>query len=514
MVLTVRVSGTGNVKLFPRPDVGVDWATLVKGDERVQVDTNARRIAGTKEFDWVLTPRIAGELDVPPIRYPYFNPDSRKYEVAATPPTRVHVGPGTLATADTARSEPLLALRARYRGAPRVPLHQHPIFWAVLALLPFPAFSLRTRERRRRARPISATAASRLTAIARDDAESRDACEVRRVFTLALADRLGLDPESFTRAGGLARALRRRGVSTNVALDAEKFLRELDEAAFSASGTLAGDAADRAAALYRSVDAEALPRTHFVARATYVILALTATTVVAAHALELETARRAFDAGVAAYQRHSFVAARESFIAAVAADPRAPDAWANLGTASWAVSDTARSVAAWQRALRLEPLAADMRERVELVHALPWTSAGFVPPAPAPWVFDVAALLWCVAWGAAAYRAARGQHVSMRDTATLAVIAGLIAIGGFALEDKLSGRHLAVLRHTASLRSDPDLEAELGATAIIGEVVRVDGRQGAWTRVRLDDGRDGWIENAELMSLDVADAGPSSALGD
>ena len=35
-VLTVRVIGTGNVKLFPRPAVGVPWATLVKGDERVQ----------------------------------------------------------------------------------------------------------------------------------------------------------------------------------------------------------------------------------------------------------------------------------------------------------------------------------------------------------------------------------------------------------------------------------------------------------------------------------------------
>jgi len=54
----------------------------------VRVDTTARKIAGTKEFDWVLTPRIAGELDVPPIRYPYFNPDSRRYQVASTNPAR------------------------------------------------------------------------------------------------------------------------------------------------------------------------------------------------------------------------------------------------------------------------------------------------------------------------------------------------------------------------------------------------------------------------------------------
>jgi len=88
---------------------------------------------------------------------------------------------------------------------------------------------------------------------------------------------------------------------------------------------------------------------------------------------------------------------------------------------------------------------------------------------------------------------------------TLAVVAGVLAIGGFALADRFSGRNLAVMRHTASLSNDPQLGGERGATAIVGEVVRITGRQGAWSRVVLDDGRDGWIENAVLMSLDVRD---------
>ena len=59
------------------------------------------------------------------------------------------------------------------------------------------------------------------------------------------------------------------------------------------------------------------------------------------------------------------------------------------------------------------------------------------------------------------------------------------------------------MRHTASLNVDPQLGSERGPTAIIGEVVRVTGRDGAWSRVVLDDGRDGWIENATLVSLDA-----------
>jgi tetratricopeptide (TPR) repeat protein len=511
LMLTVRVSGTGNVKLFPRPAVGVSWASLVKGDERVKVDTTASKIRGAKEFDWVLTPKVAGELDLPPIRYSYFNPDSRRYEVASTGSTHVHVATGTLASADTARTETLLALRTRYRGAPSTPLHERPVFWAILALIPVPAVSLRTRERRRRAAKRAPTHAARLEELAHAAADARDACEVRRVFTSALGERLGLQPESFTRPGGLSRSLRRRGVSTEVALEAERFLRQLDEAAFSSSGRLEHDATERASKLYRAVSAEALSRSQLALPVAGAVV-LFALTVATAHAYDATSARQAFDKGVAAYEQHDFVSAREAFIAAVSADPRAPDAWANLGTASWAVADTARSMAAWQRALRIEPLAADVRDRVELVHALPWSSAGYVPALPAAWLFNLAAALWLVIWLGAAWRMSRGEHVNRRDFTIVAVVAIVAGISGFALADRLAGRQLAVMRRSTSLSVDPELGGELGATAIVGEVVRLRGRQGAWTRLVLDDGRDGWVETAALIPLDSRDA--TSASGD
>ncbi len=505
MVLTVRVSGTGNVKLLPRPSVSISWATLVNGDERVTVDTTARKIAGSKEFDWVLTPRLAGELDVPPIRYSYFDPDSRRYEVASANPTRVHVGAGTLASADTVRAETLLALRTRYRGPLGTPLHQHPIFWAVLALFPLPALTATARDRRRRVVPREPDRASQLATLARLAPHPIDAGAIRRAFTSAIAERVRVAPETFTRPGALARVLRRRGVSTEIALDAENFLRQLDEAAFSPRGRLPDDAAAYAAKLYRQIDDEALPKLEILSTALGII-AIFAIGVATAHALDTNMARQSFDHGVAAYEHHDFVTARQDFIAAVAAEPRAPDAWANLGTAAWAAADTARAVTGWQRALRMEPLATDLRDRVELVHALPVSSAGYVPPIPVAWVFDLAALLWCGAWGVGAYRARRGEAAFMRDLVPIALIGGALMIGGFVLADRYAGRRLAVVRRTADLSRDPALGGELGPTAIIGEVVRVRGRQGAWTRVALDDGRDGWLDNAALIPLDAQDA--------
>jgi hypothetical protein len=365
-----------------------------------------------------------------------------------------------------------------------------------------PAVILAAREKKRRAAEQSPNRQARLAKLAKDAALARDACEVRRAYTMALAERLGLNPESFTRPGALARSLRRRGVSTDLALDAERFLRQLDEAAFSSTGVLADDAARYAADLYRKVDEEALPSAR-IPVATLAIVGLLAVGVATAHAFDVAEAQRAFDQGVEAYQRHDFVAAREAFIASVIAEPRAPDAWADLGTASWAASDTLRSVAAWQRALRMEPLADDVRDRVELVHALPWSSAGWVPALPASWVFELAAFLWLAAWATAAVRANRGRPMGSRDIATVGVIAAMLVIAGFALNDRLGGRNLAAMRQTASLNNEPQLGGERGATAIIGEIVRIDGRQGAWCRVVLDDGRDGWIESSSLISLDA-----------
>jgi hypothetical protein len=156
--------------------------------------------------------------------------------------------------------------------------------------------------------------------------------------------------------------------------------------------------------------------------------------------------------------------------------------------------------------LRIEPLASDVRDRTELAHALPFSAAGYVPPVPASWVFGLAALLWCAAWGNTSLRTVRRRSAGNRGVVALAVLATAISIGGFALNDRFAGRHLAVVRHTESLSHDPELGGERGATAIIGEVVRVTGRQGAWSRVVLDDGRDGWVESAALISLDARDA--------
>lgn len=99
-VVTVRVSGIGNLNLLPRPALQIDWAAMVPGRERVAWDSTGSVVRGTKEFDWIVTPRVSGDLSIPPVRYDYFDPTTRRYEAATTALVRLNVAPASGPVAD------------------------------------------------------------------------------------------------------------------------------------------------------------------------------------------------------------------------------------------------------------------------------------------------------------------------------------------------------------------------------------------------------------------------------
>src|SRR5437764_9370025 len=240
VVLTVRVNAVGNVKLLPRPNLELSWASLTPGDERVEIDSTASRITGAKEFDWLITPRVAGPQVVPRIRYPYFDPVLGRYAVIETSPIPIAVAAGSLASGDTATG-PHLPIRVVLRDQRRDPLSTRPLYWALFALAPIPA-TLRRLSRRRRIAAAGSSPIRRLRALA-DSTSPPPARELRRLFVDTLRERVpavGRDREP------LGRILRRAGVSDDVSLEAEAMLARLDDAAFSGGGALDDRAAREA----------------------------------------------------------------------------------------------------------------------------------------------------------------------------------------------------------------------------------------------------------------------------
>ena len=500
VVLTLHLDAVGNVKLLPRPVISVPWAAVALGEERVTVDSTAAEVRGTKEFDWLLTPRRAGQQVVPSLRYPYFDPSRAAYDIAVTDSLPIGIVAATLVASDSEKVAPL-SIRTALREERGAPLTSRGWYWALFALAPAPA-ALRQLRRRRRRRVRRRSALQELRALAARDAP--DAREVRRRFLAALAE---LVPPLQVSAGhgSLARVLRRAGVTDATADQASAVLAALDVAAYSPVQAVSAELVSRALAAARAVEAEAVRPVHPSAGGNRRLLLLVALSPLVAGAGALlampEPLARTFADGVRAYQHGDFTAAAQLFARVSSRATRAPDAWANLGTASWARGDTALAVVGWQRALRLDPLDGDSRDRLDTVHATAVGDAAYVPPVPTDVVAAAALCLWLAAWLVLALPLGHRAQTVRHGAVGVLAVSFIVLLGGVGIERKLSPRGLGALRESRELLDAPSSGAAVASVGV-GEVGRLSAREGAWVRVTLDDERAGWAPVASVIPLD------------
>ena len=506
LVLTVRVEGTGNVKLLPRPALAIPWGGVVPSGERVEVTGETTIVGGAKEFDWVLTPHQPGALTVPSVRYAHFDPRRDAYVEARSAPVPLAIAQGAIAALDTAAAAvPPMPIRREFRGALPEPLHTRAPFWVVLLVAPLPAITLAMMRRPKRPVRIR-TASQRLGALVRSP-EGTDPRTVRRAFVAALSERLALSALVTTRRGALVRAMRRRGVSASVAAEAVALLVALDEAAFGARRGRVPDAARRACRVYETIDREALrrPRATPSRRQTGAGLIVLVALLGGATALEArradDAAERSFARGVSLYGAGAWPSAARAFGTAARLVPRGADAWANYGTAAWAAGDTVDAMIGWQRALRLEPLATDARERLALLNAAMPGELDAVPPIPASPLALAAGLFWVVA-SILAFLAIRNAAPGTRALARFAGVMA-IALGGAAwhVERRTAGDDLVVATNVVPLRAVPALGGESLSAVAGGEVMERLETRGPWVRVRTADLREGWLEMERLVPL-------------
>ncbi|HUQ82106.1 MAG TPA: BatD family protein [Gemmatimonadaceae bacterium] len=502
LVLTVRVTGDGNVSFFPRPDVHVPWGQLVPAEERVQLDSSAIVIRGAKEFDWVITPAKSGEQEVPPVRYPFFNPYTERYELAVTSPQRVSVAPGTLIAVDAAAADsarPAFPVRRVMQARQRAPWSRERVFWLAMLAAPLPA-GLALLVRRPRIRRVP-TASERLRKLAkvRETPSPGDAAALRRTYAAALAERIGVRATELADRRALVRALRRSGVTAEVARAADQLLGELDTAVYSGNSLTLNDGAARAMDVLQKVDTEARPRIIRVSTRSFAPVALLGLSLAATQSEP--TARESFDRGVREYEAHRYARAERFFGEATRDDPTSADAWANFGTAAWAARDTAAAAIGWQRALRLDPTATDVRSRLDLTPGFGGSELATVPPITEASVAMVGGLAWLIGWLCAAIGIWRRKAAWRYAAYVLGIGALAAAIAGVRAREAFDARRLAIVTEPARLRAMPVLGGEPGAPALSGEVARAVREEGVWSLVKMGDDREGWLETDKLEPI-------------
>ncbi|MES2524430.1 MAG: hypothetical protein V4617_17155 [Gemmatimonadota bacterium] len=557
LVLTVRVSGTGNVKLLPRPALEIPWAGAVAGSERVQIDSAGPLVRGAKEFDWILTPTEPGPATLAPITYHYFDPYKAKYDVALSLPIELVVREGSLATAEMGESAALLPLRASGPPSPAagamtrpLPLDSREGLLVVLTLVllaPLPAMVMSTRWQRTRGGLAPAAASMTLeqlrTTSTSAGADAGDvARQTRRVFHSAIAARLGVAPQQLTSRRQVRRILRRRGVTAASTDCVITLLEDLDHQGFAAAAESAEranarDFVKRASDCYAMIDAEAVRGgSPFSSRfasgpgsgaGTLVLLVALAAAPIGLRAQESAASASAsasagalpdtpLGAANAAYNRRAFKDAQLRFSDLVARNPRDVDLLANWGTAAWSAGDTVNAVIAWQRAARLDPLAVDLQERLTLLPSGARGGVADIPMVPVPALQQAGVLLWVVGWLLAAWHAARkrkagaqggalmsdGVGAMLRGTIWVTLLCAVTA-GGLAWwgHRELDASRLAVVSRPETMHVAPGTDADAMGGVATGDVVRRLESSGPWERVLHADGRKGWLPSLRLVAL-------------
>lgn len=563
LVFTLRVQGIGNVKLLPRPQLEIAWASAVPATERVRVDTSGPLVRGVKEFDWILTPSREGRVEIPAMHYSYFDPYLARFADAEAATFGLDVRPGVLVASEEGESTSLLPLREPGASASALrgllsdtgvlPLSA----FALCLFAPLPAIALGVRRgvaRRRAARTTKTLDPRQKLAqlFGRTADASMDVRTVRRTMHTALADRLRVTPSDFVAQRQIRRVLRRRGVTRDTTERVVRFLDDLDAIAFSRVGDNDEESATTptiapassivnwtrlGAELYAAVDSEAvksgasLPPDRLSMHISVALLFLAASA--GGRTLDAQKPNRGSDIGITvahpraaappsprtthaealaratdAYQHRMFTQATELFSDIARSNPNDPDALSNWGTAAWAAGDTVHAVIGWQRAARLDPLDASLQERLTLLPSGARGGLADVPMVPVPILFAVAVLAWLAGWALLAWHIDRAgrrplqHHYPVRFAAIVLVVLGLAA-GGTALwgREMLNPAGLAVVMRPETMHVAPGSDSDAMGGVATGDVVRVVTARDGWERVRHADGRLGWLPENRIAAL-------------
>lgn len=448
------VSGTGNVTLWPTPDVSWPVGGRVYGEPtRETVRRAAGMIGGEKRFRFTLVPDSAGVVTLPEVRYPYFDPDVVDVRVATAPALPLVVQPRT---ARPTRSElPLVA-------AQRVPLatvivnRTAPLLWLLAAA---PLLLLAWRGRTRRSPPVMAAPL--------DPVE-----QLRRVAGRGLMR----DPME------LERVLRHKGVTAADARAVREWLTARSRHRWARQSPAPADepALSRVLALLSRRGPEML---------LLAVLLLPAPRLGA----QADTAAMRYRAGDAA-------GAARLFAEAAARTPDRPDAWFNLGLARQGAGDPVGAAAAWLRGLELAPRDGSLRQAFHATPQMPTAVRRLAPLLPVS--RDEFILIGLVAWLLAAWAWARQR----RRLAGGAAVVMALAVVAVVVRVRTYSDLRVLVRAAIPLTVSPTPTAPTVATAPVWSLARIVTRRGDWVLIQLDAGDErGWTPVDRVAPLAALD---------
>ena len=153
IMLSVEISGSGNFDRINGPTIPetADWRSY-EPESNFQSRSAGSALLGTKRFDYVMIPKQAGILEIPEIRFAYFEPVAERYTQLSSPTIEIEVSPSGRPAAPSGPStqtaqlpsseilplqqeltveEALLTLDYRPSSSHQTSLWNSPRFWSI-----------------------------------------------------------------------------------------------------------------------------------------------------------------------------------------------------------------------------------------------------------------------------------------------------------------------------------------------------------------------------------------------
>jgi len=93
--VTIVVSGTGNMKTIPQPQVSLEEFKVYESGSSSDTFKRDYVVTGRRKYEYVIVPQVEGRTQIPPVEMSYFDPERGRYDLARSHPVPLDIQPGT-----------------------------------------------------------------------------------------------------------------------------------------------------------------------------------------------------------------------------------------------------------------------------------------------------------------------------------------------------------------------------------------------------------------------------------
>ena len=543
--LLVTVSGKGNISLLEAPKINFPPDFDVY-DVKTTPNVDKAGTTGSKTFEYPFIPRSAGDFTVDPVKYSFYNVNTKRYATVATDSLRLRVAkaPGTESTVVSGGQtlvvdrkgvknlgEDIRFIRTRNEGfrTGHNFLVGRPLYWGLIAALTALAvlFWLAFRKVAARRADVIGTKNRRATKMALKrlhlagdflgkGLQTAFYEELHRALLGFVSDKLTMDMADQTKEN-IAAALAERGISEGLAreftdlLDACEYARYAPDAGHEAMNSHYQKAVDVITAIDSNMKKP-------VSKAGAALLALLLLAPATLHAEALSYPDSLWQAGVNAYTEGQYAEAAAAWQGILDAGLSSADLYYNAGNAYFKLGETGKAILNYERAARLDPASADIRYNLDFARGTTQDRIDSVPEFfLEAWGRKACYLLPSNVWAVLSIvffaltlslvlLFLLGPSSAARKAGFFTgIVTLLIALLGWDFahwqkREAESADEAVVMRAVSPVKSSPSGDNAAKDLFILheGTKVRLLDTVGSWHNIELADGRQGWLRASDV----------------